>query len=311
MLESAITATGRAVTLESGGVRAEIGTVAAVLRSLTVDRVAVTEPVPATAPPPQGCGLVLVPWPNRVRDGRWTLDGAAQQLDLTEPARGNAIHGLLRNTEYAVLEQSADAVTLGALIPPQHGWPFPLDTAVRYALRPDGLAVTHSVRNHSGRAAPWAVGAHPYLRVGAHPIEELVLTLHAGTRFEADERMNPVAEHPVAGTAFDLRGGVRVGELDLDTAFGDVVPVDGVAARLTAPDGAAVELLQGAGWGYAQVFTPRIFPRDGVRGLAVAVEPMTAPPDALNSGRGLVRLAPGARAERSWGLRYTAAGGSR
>ncbi|MEV0355879.1 aldose 1-epimerase family protein [Nocardia sp. NPDC050697] len=311
MLESAITATGVAIALESGGVRAEIGTVAAVLRSLTVDGTAVTEPVPATAPPPQGCGLVLVPWPNRVRDGRWTLDGAVQQLDLTEPARGNAIHGLLRNTDYTVLERTADAVTLGALIPPQHGWPFLLDTRVRYALRPDGLAVTHGVLNRSERTAPWAVGAHPYLRVGAHPIEELALTLHAGTRFEADDRMNPVAEHPVAGTPFDLRGGVRVGELDLDTAFGAVRPVDGAAARLTAPDGAAVELLQGPDWGYAQVFTPRIFPRDGVRGLAVAVEPMTAPPDALNSGRGLVWLAPGARAERSWGLRYTPASGSR
>lgn len=310
MLESAITATGRAITLESGGVRAEIGTVAAVLRALTVGGVAVTEPVPATAPPPQGCGLVLVPWPNRVRDGRWTLDGAVQQLDLTEPARGNAIHGLLRNTEYTVLERSADAVTLGALIPPQHGWPFPLGTTVRYALRQDGLAVTHGVVNHADRPAPWAVGAHPYLRVGAHPIEELVLTLYAGTRFEADERMNPVAEHPVAGTGFDLRGGVRVGELDLDTAFGELAPREGVAARLSAPDGAAVELLTGPGWGYAQVFTPRIFPRAGVRGLAVAVEPMTAPPDALNSGHGLVRLAPGERAERSWGLRYTAAGGS-
>lgn len=308
MLDSVPTATGRTVVLDAHSARAEIGTVAAVLRSLTVAGVAVTEPVPADAPPPQGCGIVLVPWPNRVRDARWRLDGVEQRLDVTEPARGNAIHGLLRNTEYAVLDRTAAAVTLGALIPPQHGWPFLLDTRVRYALRPDGLTVTHGVTNPGARRAPWAAGAHPYLRIGATPVADLTLTLHAGTWFAADERKNPVAEHPVDGTPQDLRGGVRVGELDLDTAFGAVTPRDGVAARLTAPDGAAVELRQDTGWGYAQVYTPRDFPRPEGRGLAIAVEPMTAPPDALNSGRGLRWLEPGESAERTWGIRYTSGG---
>lgn len=74
-----IAPTGRSIVLELSGVRAEIGTVAAVLRGLTVGGVAVTEPVPAEATPPLGAGIVLGPWPNRVRD---------------------AIHGLLRNTAY-------------------------------------------------------------------------------------------------------------------------------------------------------------------------------------------------------------------
>ncbi|WP_109527067.1 MULTISPECIES: aldose 1-epimerase family protein [Nocardia] len=307
MLESVPTATGRTISLEAHGARAEIGTVAAVLRSLTVAGVAVTEPVSADAPPPLGCGIVLVPWANRVRDARWTLDGVEQRLDITEPARANAIHGLLRNTEYTVLDRSEEAVTLGALIPPQHGWPFLLDTRVRYELRPDGLTVTHGVVNHGDRRAPWAVGAHPYLRVGDTPIEDLVLTAHAGTWFEADDRKNPVGERPVDGTGNDLRAGVRVGDLDLDTAFGEVVPREGVAARLTAPDGATVDLIQDDRWGHLQVFTPRNFPRPDGIGLAVAIEPMSAPPDALNSGRGLHWLSPGESTERTWGIRYTPA----
>lgn len=288
------------------GVRAEIGTVAAVLRGLTVGGVALTESVPADSPPPMAAGIVLAPWPNRVRAARWDLDGTAQQLDITEVSRSNAIHGLLRNTEYEVREQSAGAVTLGALVPPQHGWPFLLDTWVRYQLRPDGLSVTHGVMNHADRSAPYAVGAHPYFRIGDASIEDLTLTVAASSYFEVDERMNPTAERPVAGTRFDLRAGVRVGDLDLDTPFGGIVP--GAAARLTAADGATVELVQGADWRYLQVFTAREFPRPPGRGLAIALEPMTAPPDALNSGQGLRWLDPDASWEGGWAIRYTDSG---
>src|SRR5918911_1406065 len=45
---------------------------------------------------PGGAGQVLAPWPNRVRDGRYTFCGTAHQLPLDEPERANAIHGLVR-----------------------------------------------------------------------------------------------------------------------------------------------------------------------------------------------------------------------
>jgi aldose 1-epimerase len=306
-----ITATGTPIILERDTVRAELGTVAALLRSLTVGGVALVEHTPAERPPAFGNGIVLVPWPNRVRDARWALDGEPQQLDITEVERGGALHGLLRFTDYAVREQTQDAVTLGALIAPQHGWPFTLDTWVRYALEPDGITVTHGVRNHSSRRAPWAVGTHPFLRVGAVPVEQLTLTAPAATYFEVDERLNPVAESPVTPHT-DLRTPRVVGDLALDTAYGTLTHAAtadgrGDSAWLDAPDGSRTTLWQDLDWGYLQVFTTDSFPRDGVLGRAVAVEPMTAPPDALNSGQSLVWVEPDATWEGSWGLRYTSA----
>jgi aldose 1-epimerase len=56
-------------------------------------------------------------------------------------------------------------------------------------------------------------------------------------------------------------------------------------------------------FGWLQVYTPRDHPRPEGPGLAVALEPMTAPPDALNSGIGLARLAPGSEWSASWGIR--------
>ena len=43
-----------------------------------------------------GRGQLLMPWPNRVRDGAYSFDGRDLQLALTEPRRSNASHGLAR-----------------------------------------------------------------------------------------------------------------------------------------------------------------------------------------------------------------------
>ena len=289
-----------------GDAIAVITEVAASLRILSIGGIDLTEPYGDDVVPPFGDGIVLVPWPNRVKDGLWIHEGTAQMLDITEPALHNALHGLLRDRPYTVLERSADAVALAATVHPTHGYPFTLDTTVRYELGDDGIRVTHGVVNVGEKRAPYAVGTHPFLRLGEVPTYELTLTVAAGTRFETDARLNPIRETTVDGTDYDLRAGRLVAGLDLDDAFGGVTSVGGVSRhRLTAPDGRFVELWQESDFAYVQVFTTRIFPKDGGLGTAIAVEPMTAPPNALNSGQGLRWLEPGESWSGSWGIRYS------
>lgn len=292
--------TGDQYTLTRGSARVEIAQVAAGLRHYSVDGVDLVTGYPADIMPPFACGIVLMPWPNRIEDGIWMLDGKPQQLDLTEPARHNAIHGLLRFTGYRQLELTDDIVTLGAVVYPQHGYPFHLDTTVRYELLDDELAVTHTVTNIGDATAPVAIGTHPFLTIGDVDPRELTLTVHASTRFEVDARLNPLGEVPVDGQ-FDLRTGRLLPELDLDTAFGGVDTVDGVAARLTAPDGREVQLVQDDNHPYVQVFITPEFPGTA---LAVAIEPMTAPPNAFNTGEGVKWLEPGETWSVGWGIRY-------
>jgi aldose 1-epimerase len=247
-----------------------------------------------------------MPWPNRVADGIWLLQGKRQNLDITETSRHNPIRGLLRYTGYRLVERSAESVTLAARVFPQHGYPFLLETSVRYELIEGGLSVTHDVRNLSDAAAPVGIGAHPFLTIGDVPTEELVLTVHASSYFDVDDRLLPRGELAVDGTKYDLRHGVRVGDLDLDTAYGGVATVDGVSAALRAPDGREVQLVQDEAHPYVQVFTTPIYPKPGTGlGLAVAIEPMTAAPDALNSGLGLRWVEPGGTWNVGWGIRYT------
>jgi len=274
---------------------------AAGLRRLTVDGIHLSESFPADSAPASANGIVLVPWPNRVDGGRWTLNGKPQQLDITEPAQNNAIHGLLRYAAYRPVERSESAVTLAARVFPQHGYPFLLDTSVRYEVVADGLTVTHSIRNLSDAPAPVAVGCHPFLRVGDTPVEDLTIEVQAGTWFETDARQIPTRERDVDGTEYDLRRGRRVGDLSLDTAYGAVET--GTPHRLTAPDGRWVEVWQDDDFGYVQVFTPPAFARSDGAGPAVAIEPMTAPPNALNTGEGLRWLESNETWTLSWGIR--------
>lgn len=287
--------------------RVVVTEVAASLRELDVDGVALVQGYPADAQPPWCAGWVLVPWPNRVAGGTWSYDGVAQQLDITEPENGNALHGLLTRTPYRVTSRTTDSITLDAGVSPQPGYLFELSTSVRYQLVVDGLRVTHRVENTGLRSAPVALGAHPFLRLGSVPTEELRLYINADTHIEVDERLNPSGiTTDVSGTRNDFRTGQMVGSVDLDDAWGNVRQEgDGSSLHyLEAPDGSQVQLLMDASFGYVQAFTTTEFTTDGGMVTAVALEPMTAPADAFNSGHGLRWLEPGEAWEASWGIRY-------
>ncbi|MCU1479750.1 MAG: aldose epimerase [Subtercola sp.] len=281
---------------------------AASLRQLVLEGVESVETHSVGVLPPMGAGIVLVPWPNRIADARWILDGKPQQLDITEPATGNAIHGLLRNTAYRLTDSAENSVTLSATVFPQHGYPFLLDTSVQYLLDDGGLTVTHRLHNRGTEAAPVAVGAHPYLRVGDVPIEDLVLTVDAATQFEVDARAIPTAEVSLDGSEFDLRGGRRIGGLAIDHGYGSVAFADGIAVHsVTAPDGSGTELWGDESFAFVQVYTPHNFPRESGPGYAVAIEPMTAPANSFNTGEGLRWLDPGSTFTASWGIRHRSA----
>jgi len=289
--------TGIQVALRRGDVTAQIAQVGASLRALRIGDVDLITPYALDIPTPGCSGVVLAPWPNRVRDGVWDDDGTTRRLAITEPKFGNASHGLLRFTAYEIA-QAEESVTLSATIVPQTGYPYLIDTSVTYTLTDDGVEVTHTLTNRSSTAAPVALGTHPYVTIGDVDPHDLVLRVPASTAFDTDERMLPTGTRPVDSA---LRDGVRIGDIALDTGFADLArDADGrVRHSLTAPDGRRLTLWQGEGFDYVQVYTATNYPGHA---LAVAIEPMTAPADALNSGRGIRRLAPEEAWTLSWGI---------
>jgi aldose 1-epimerase len=288
---------GKRYELTAGGYRAVLAEVGANLAGLWHDGRPVTVDNPPDGLPPKSSGAVLLPWPNRIAGGRYRFDGTEYQLPLTEPALGNANHGLVKWVRWSASEVTDSSVTLVHDLVPQTGYPFQLRLEISYSLDADtGLRVQTVATNTGRSAAPFGAGFHPYLDLADHDLDSAELLIPAAVVLDTDERSIPTGSHPVEGTPFDLRALRPIGSLRLDHGFTELT---GSAAVLRTEQ-RTVELRWDAAYRNLQVFTPP-FVTPGRN--AVAIEPMSCPANAFNSGEGLVRLEPGADWTGSWGIR--------
>ncbi|WP_137295038.1 aldose 1-epimerase family protein [Nocardioides dongxiaopingii] len=295
---------GDQYAISAGGYHAVITESGGALRSLTHDGRALVDGFGEDQMSSGGRGQLLVPWPNRIRDGRYSFGGHDLQLPLTEPKRHHASHGLARWVAWSLEEHTASSVTLRYRLMAQSGYPWTLDLHVVHDLSADGLTVTQSATNLAATPAPYASGAHPYLTVGDGPVDDWELTLPAATRSVTDDALIPVGREPVGGTAHDFRTPRRLGDLELNTAFTDLERDGRGEATVVLRDpatGRGVALWADAGVRWFQLYTADDVPATARRSMAV--EPMTANADAFRSGEDLLTLEPGGDVSVTWGIR--------
>jgi aldose 1-epimerase len=274
------------------------------MRSYRVDGRDVIDGYAADGIADAGRGQTLIPWPNRVKDGRWSWQGNDLQLALSEPKQRNAIHGLVRWLEWSVLEHDTSAAAVGVTVAPQSGYEWRLDVRVRYALDAGGLTVEQSIINRSGTPAPVAAGAHPYITVGTETIDSAILQFAAETWLPTGDQQIPTGVEPVAGTAYDFSAPRAIGAVEIDYAFTDLGrDGDGrFRLRLSAPDSdRTVTFWVDEHYPYVELFTGDTL-ADDRRRRGLGVEPMTAPPNALATGEALVVLEPDESWTGRWGI---------
>jgi aldose 1-epimerase len=300
--------TGQQYDITSGEHWAVVSEVGANLRGFRTADVDVTHVHSPDAIPPKSSGAVLMPWPNRIRGGKYTFAGEDRQLILSDPALGNATHGLANWARWMVDEHAADEVRLHCDVVPQKGWPCEVRAEISYRVdAAAGLIVTLAATNTGTEDVPFGAGSHPYLSAGATPIDDVALRVPARTRLVTDAAQIPVRTEDVAGTEYDLRELSRVGARRFDTAFTDLAadPDDATHGRVELHAGDRVTRLW---WDHPTFTTVQVFTVDELAPgrAAVAVEPMTCPADAFNSGTGLIVLAPGDSWRGQWGIGSTA-----
>jgi len=250
-----------------------------------------------------GRGQLLIPWPNRLEDGRYDFGGRTHQLPLSEPKHGNAIHGLVRWSSWVTYGREPHRVLLGHRLHPQPGYPFSLELSVEYSLGEAGLTSRIRATNVGVDPCPYGCGVHPYLTFGTPSIDPLILQVPAKTVLLSDWRGLPASIVPVAGTAFDFRRGRRIGALRLDHAFTELDRGEDGRARIELDDpggGIGTTLWVDEAFPYVMVFTGDDRPDIARRSLAV--EPMSCPPNAFRSGEGVIHLEPGASHTATWGI---------
>ncbi|PSL37948.1 aldose 1-epimerase [Labedella gwakjiensis] len=295
---------GEQFTIEADGYVARIASVGATLRVLTVDGRDLVVPFDADEVRPAFRGATLAPWPNRVTDGRYSFGDEDLLLSLTEPERGHALHGLAAWLDFSPVSVDASSVELSATIEAESGYPFRVRIDVTYRVSADGLETIVTATNVGPTRAPVGLGPHPYLVAGPGLVDDWDLELPASRVLTVEgERMIP---GPVVGVeeipGFDFRATRRIGDTAIDHAFADLTrsAADGDAVvRVTTDDGSGVGMRWGTACPWVQVHTADK-PGLPVHRIGLAVEPMTCPPDAFNSGVDLDVVEPGEALTASW-----------
>lgn len=285
-----------------GEQRAVVAEVGAALRLYAVGDRDVIEPFGESEVQPASHGAVLLPWPNRLRDGRYTFDGVTYQVPLTEPERQVALHGLVCWERWSLAEHTASRVALELELVPTPGYPFALRSRLAYELTPRGLEVTFTTVNAGDAAAPYGVGFHPWLSPGEGSLDDCIVSIDAETWVRTDDRLLPIGDEPVPAH-LDFREPRRLGETVLDDAFVDATFSAGRSwVRLVGPDGRTAAAWMDASLRCWQACTGDAIPDPGYVRTGFAAEPMTCVADAFRSGERLIRLEPGQSHTVFWGL---------
>jgi aldose 1-epimerase len=257
---------GRQLEISWADQRATVVEVCGGIRQYRAGGRPVLDPYPAESMCDGAHGAPLIPWPDRLADGRYRFDGVDYQVALTEPEKRNAIHGLLQWRAWQVRRQARTRVTMGTRLFPMQGYPFLLDVEVDYALGGDGLTVTTTAANAGVRPSPYGAGQHPYLSPGPGLVDDCSLQLEAATRIVTDEqRQLPAGTEAVEGTASGFREARLLGSQRLDFAFtGLALDAGGRAsARLGGPYGRPAELWVDESYPIIELYTGDTLPPAG------------------------------------------------
>ncbi len=121
---------------------------------------------------PNVYGVPLLFPPNRIRGARFLFDGREYLFPVTEPERGNHIHGILSQTPFDVIEKTETSVTLryqATERKPYMTFPHAFTLTMRWELDESGLTHTVTVQNDSATRMPVGVGFHTALNANFVP----------------------------------------------------------------------------------------------------------------------------------------------
>lgn len=155
----------------------------------------------------------LLPFCNRIRDGRFRFMERDIALPANAPPSPHALHGVGWQLPWTVQSHDASAAVL-TLAQPAGAWPWAFAATQRLRLSARGLCLTLEVRNLDQTPMPLGLGFHPYLPQR----DSARLRLSSAAMWDSDSALLPtrLLQPPVLA---QLREGVAAAELLLDNNF--------------------------------------------------------------------------------------------
>lgn len=224
-------------------------------------------------------GSLLAPWPNRLAGAKYRYrekDFQAPHVDRD----GNANHGLVFDREAKLIEISESYLRLGYQFGDDPSYPFELDLTIDYTIYESTLEV-RAVASNRGPDAPFGLGFHPYFLLG----EKFTVEADFNTQLEVNRKMIPIGEKAISGLSY------RGGQIDDCFRGADRVRV------MTSSH--AFEVSLDVGYEYFMLYRPD----ESCGESLLAIEPMSCPANAFNSGIEELIIKSGERKEFGFSIR--------
>ncbi len=264
-----------------------------------------------------GQGDVLIPFPGRIGNGRYSFEGQTFQLERNDKEGPNAIHGFVRSMPWDILDHDSNRVTMSVTLDAEtyrpRGYPFSLNIRVTYALNATGLSCAFTVENIGDRTAPIGIGFHPYFTVGTNIIDEAEAQIPGTGFLEFNERLVPTGTiYPVQDTPWDYRRFRPIAQQRFNHCYVNLErDAEGIAtaALRHIPSNRTITITMDSAFSAVVVYTGDAI-ADAPR-AALAIEPMTCASDAFNHPEwGLTRLAPSDTFSGCWSVDDSNLGGA-
>lgn len=232
---------------------------------------------------------ILFPFANRIKDGKYSYGAQDHQLVCNEVALNNALHGLVYDRTFELVDQKLSNDEAQVILCYDHlesaGFPYSFNIKLVYTLRAQTLSLKVMVANTGNARFPFVLGWHPYFL--SDDLHQSALHFDTDTKYALDNQMivcgkeSCVLPRPWSLDSVKLDDAylLKTSDLTFDTPSYQL------------------QMDSEGDCGFLQLYTPET---PGV----IAIEPMTGAPDAFNNLEGIQDLEPGQFHEVTWKLHF-------
>jgi aldose 1-epimerase len=160
----------------------------AALATLRYEGRDVLRPTPPGASDPfETAAFALVPFANRIADGRFRVGEREVRIERNAPGQAHPLHGHAWRRPWRVESAARDSAVL-SFEHPADSWPWHYAATQTLTLRGDSLEVALAVENRDFTSMPAGLGWHPYFHKGRGAL----LRAHVEGVWLTDEELLPV-----------------------------------------------------------------------------------------------------------------------
>lgn len=229
---------------------------------------------------------ILFPFTNRIENGTYNFNDITFKLHKNESGGHNAIHGLVHDKTYQLIEQEISEENASVVISydetnPHLGFPFKYSISLKYVLSKDALELKVEILNNDQKSFPFSLGWHPYFKTD--DLFNSELKLNSNKKLLVNDEMIPNGEMQIAWKGF-----LKIKDEGFDDCF--VLNTNHVELKTQEYH---FEFHFSTGENYLQIYTPN-------DRKSIAIEPQTAPANSFNNGIGLQILQPDETYDLNW-----------